>query len=425
MYSPGYSGPSIATAFPFRMVALLGIYLLMTACSGSGRNTSSETEMKWRGTWSTSQQLTEPHNMPPKPGLSGNTLRQIVRVSLGGEQLRVRLSNAFGTEPVIIHSAHIAASAGAGSIKPNTGKSLQFNGHSAITIQPGEAALSDAFSFDLDPLSNIAISLYIKEVPSDVTGHPGSRTTSYIKTGNHISAPEIPGASQTDHWYLIDAIDVKAPESTAAVATLGNSITDGRGSGTNKQNRWPDELAQRLQKDPGTRHVAVLNQGLGGNCVLRDCIGPSALSRFQRDVLNQTGVRWLIILEGINDIGQAEGAEDAHRVAQDLIAAYKKMIELAHSQDIKVYGATLMPFGGSFYDDPEREEARQTVNEWIRDSGAWDAVIDLDKALRDPENPTRMLPSADTGDHLHPNEMGHRLIAEAIDLALFISGEEY
>ncbi|MDZ7689597.1 MAG: SGNH/GDSL hydrolase family protein [Balneolaceae bacterium] len=163
-------------------------------------------------------------------------------------------------------------------------------------------------------------------------------------------------------------------------------MTDGRGSGTNEQNRWPDELARRLQDNSRTQHVGVLNQGIGGNCVLRACLGPAALSRFERDVINQTGARWLIILEGINDIGQAQGAEQAEKVAQGLIEAYQKMIKKAHSQDIKVYGATLMPFGGSFYDGPEREEARQTVNEWIRTSGAFDAVIDLDKALRDPDN---------------------------------------
>lgn len=395
----------------------------MAACSGSESPNTSGASMEWVGTWSTSQQLTEPRNMPPKPGLSGSTLRQVVHVSLGGDQLRMRLSNEFGTEPVSINAIHIAASTGSSAIKSDTDQAIEFDGRSAITMSPGEAALSDPFSFDLEPMSNVAITLYIEEISSDVTGHPGSRTTSYIQTGDHVSATEMAEAAQTDHWYLIDAIDVMAPDSAAAVATLGNSITDGRGSGTNEQNRWPDELSRRLQNNPRTQHVAVLNQGIGGNCVLRDCLGPAALSRFQRDVLNQTGVRWLIILEGINDIGQAQDAEEAEQVAQDLIEAYQKMIKQAHSQDIKVFGATLMPFGGSFYDGPEREEARQTVNDWIRTSGAFDAVVDLDKALRDPDNPSQLLTAADTGDHLHPNETGHRLMAEAVDLALFINGQ--
>lgn len=405
----------------FPLIAAFCFSLLMTACSESDSRDTSETDLKWMGTWSTSQQLVEPRNMPPDPGLSGNTLRQVVHVSLGGEQLRVRLSNAFGTQLVKINSAHIATSAGASTIKAGTDRALEFDGQPGITISPGESVLSDPFSFKLEPLSDVAITLHLTEISSDVTGHPGSRTTSYIQTGNHVSVPEMPDAAQTDHWYLIDAIDVMAPDTAAAVATLGNSITDGRGSGTNKQNRWPDELSRRLQKNPRTQHVAVLNQGIGGNCVVRECIGPSALSRFQRDVLDQTSVRWLIILEGINDIGQVKGAEEAEKVTQNLIAAYQKMISQAHNRDIKVYGATLMPFGGSFYDSPEREVARQEVNQWIRNSGAFDAVIDLDKALRDPDNPSRLLPAADTGDHLHPNETGHRMMAEAVNLTLFMN----
>jgi lysophospholipase L1-like esterase len=232
-----------------------------------------------------------------------------------------------------------------------------------------------------------------------------------------VAAPTLPGAARTDHWYTIAGIDVVDADA-AAVVTLGNSITDGRGSGTNEQNRWPDELARRLQADARTRHVAVLNAGIGGNCVLRPCLGPSALDRFQRDVLDQSGARWLIVLEGVNDIGGSQPDSSA-AVAQRLIAAYRTMVERAHAHDIRVYGATIMPFGGSFYDSPEHEAARQTVNEWIRTGGAFNAVVDLDAALRDPENPAQLLPAADTGDHLHPSEAGHRMMAEAVDLALF------
>lgn len=230
---------------------------------------------------------------------------------------------------------------------------------------------------------------------------------------------DFPDAVRTDHWYIINGIDVVAEKSAAAVVVLGNSITDGRGSGTNKQNRWPDELARRLQENPNTQLVAVLNQGIGGNCVLRNCLGPAALSRFERDVIAATKVRWLIILEGINDIGQTPSAEAAAKVANDLIAACEQMIDRAHDKGIKVFGATLLPFSGSFYDAPHRETARSTVNEWIRNSGRFDAVIDLDAALRDPAAPLHLLPAADTGDHLHPNETGHRMMAEAVDLALF------
>jgi lysophospholipase L1-like esterase len=343
----------------------------------------------------------------------------VVRVSLGGDSLRVRFSNEFGTRPVTLNAVHIAISAGSSAIVPDTDQALSFDGEPEVTIAPGAAIVSDPFKFALAPRTNLAITIHFGETSPEVTGHPGSRTTSYLLPGNEVAAVDFPDAVQTDHWYIINGIDVVAEASAAAVVVLGNSITDGRGSGTNKQNRWPDELARRLQENPDTRLVAVLNQGIGGNCVLRDCLGPAALSRFERDVIGATRARWLIILEGINDIGQTRDATAAARVADDLIAAYEQMIDRAHAKGIKVYGATLLPFGGSFYDAPHRETARSTVNEWIRSSGRFDAVIDLDAALRDPENPLNLLPAADTGDHLHPNETGHRMMAEAVDLSLF------
>jgi acetyl esterase/lipase/lysophospholipase L1-like esterase len=378
---------------------------------------ASQTEnQKWVGTWTTSPQLVEPQNNPPDPpGLTNNTIRQIVRVSLGGDVLRVRFSNEFSGSPVTINSAHVAVSKGNGVIDKSTDKALSFNGKPDVTMAAGSAVISDPLEFDLTPLTDIAITIYFGNTSRDVTGHPGSRTTSYILAGNNVDKEDFASAVTTDHWYVINTIDVLAPDSAFAVVTLGNSITDGRGSGTNKQNRWPDELAKRLQANPGTKQVAVLNAGIGGNCVLKQCLGPSALSRFERDVLNQNGVRWLIILEGINDIGGSNSID----VADDLIEAYKQMIYHAHSRGIYVYGATLLPMKGSFYFSETREAARQKVNEWIRTGGYFDAVIDLDRALRNPEDTLSLLPEADTGDHLHPNETGHRMIAEAVDLTLF------
>jgi len=395
---------------------LIAIITGLSACSSS----PEKEPLEWTGTWSTAQQLTEPRNMPPEPGLSGNTIRQIVHVSTGGNELRLRISNAFGTEPVVINQVHLAKSLGESIIDTTSGVFITFDGQQEIKMVPGEAALSDPFAFTLPELSNVAITMHIDSISSDVTGHPGSRTTSFITEGNQVSASGFKDAAQTDHWYIIDAIDVQAPKSHAAISILGNSITDGRGSGTNKQNRWPDELARRLKATDSTDHVSVLNQGIGGNCVLKDCLGPAAINRFERDVLNQTDVKWLIILEGINDIGGVQNAEQGEQVANGLIEAYQQMITKAHEQGILVYGVTLLPFGESFYDSPEREQSRQQVNEWIRNSGAFDAVIDFDKALSDPENPTQLLPEADTGDHLHPNENGYRLMAKAVDLALFI-----
>lgn len=400
------------------LTVLFFINIFITSCDSesAGNNNISN---QWVGTWSTAPQLVEPRNMPPEPGLSNNSLRQVVCVSLGGDSIRVKFTNEFSKSPVTMKAVHIAVSAGSSAIVPDTDKLIKFSGKSEVVIKPGKAVTSDPFRFSLQPRTNLAITVYFGETAPDVTGHPGSRTTSYIMSGNAVSAVEFPDAVTTDHWYIINGIDVMASESAAAIVVVGNSITDGRGSGTNKQNRWPDELAKRLLKNPDTRNVAVLNQGIGGNCVLHQCLGPSALDRFERDVIKQSRVRWLIIFEGINDIGQSRGAEGAAKVANDLIAAYKEMIDSAHAEGIRVYGATLLPFGDSFYDSPDHEGARTKVNEWIRNSGHFDAVIDLDTALRDPSNPLRLLPEADTGDHLHPNETGHRMIAEAVDLTLF------
>jgi len=254
-------------------------------------------------------------------------------------------------------------------------------------------------------------------MPAAVTGHPGSRTTSYLATGDRLAERALSGSTPTEHWYALSGLSVRADG--AAVVVLGNSIADGRGSGTDKNNRWPDNLARRLQGDTRTANVAVLNAGIGGNAVLRGGLGPTALSRLERDVLAQPGARWVILSEGVNDIGGARGADSSAIVARQLIDAYGEIIRRARARGLRVYGATILPFGGSQYDRPEREAARQTVNAWIRDSGAFDAVIDFDVAMRDPSAPTRLLPSADTGDHLHPNEAGYRMMADAVDLELF------
>lgn len=376
----------------------------------------------WVGTWATSQQLVEPGNMPPAPGLSGNTLRQVVHASLGGRRLRVRFSNVFGDGPVTIAAAAIAPALGESRIDSASQRSLSFGGSASVTVPAGTDTTSDVVAFELAPLSNVAITTRFGAIPSGVTGHPGSRTTSYIQRGDALLAPSLPGAVGTAHWYVVAGLDVASSAPSAAVVALGNSITDGRGSGTDRQNRWPDELSRRLQADPSTRDVAVLNAGIGGNCVLRSCLGPSALARLDRDVLRAPGARWVIVLEGVNDIGQARRPAGADSIARGLIEAYRRIIARAHDAGILVYGATILPFGGSFYDAPHREAARTTVNQWIRTSRAFDAVIDLDAAMRDPAQPTHLAPAADGGDHLHPNEAGYRMMAAAVDLALFRRG---
>ena len=389
------------------VIFAFGFFIVVGFCRAQGD--------RWVGTWSSAPQLTEPANLPPPPGLTGNTLRQIVQVSIGGKKLRARFSNAFGDGPMAINAAHIALSAEGSAIKTGSDRALSFQGKPSVTIPPGALVFSDPVDFDLAPLSDLAVTIHFDGMPGDVTGHPGSRSTSYLQAGNSVSAADLPAAVRTQHWYVLTGIDVETENSSAAIITLGDSITDGRGSGTDQNDRWPDDLARRLQADKKLANIAVLNEGIGGNCVLRGGLGPTALARFDRDVLSQGGVHWLIVLEGVNDIG---GGRDGS-VATNLIAAYGKMVEQAHARHIRVYGATILPFGGSFYDNPAHEAARQTVNNWIRTRGRFDMVIDFDAAMRDPQNPSHLLRTADSGDHLHPNEAGYQIMANAIDLKLF------
>jgi len=265
----------------------------------------------------------------------------------------------------------------------------------------------------------------VRGVPAEVTGHPGSRTTSYLQPGEAVSAPDLPQAVRVDHWYFVSGVDVLADASAGAIALLGDSITDGRGSTTNGNDRWPDVLARRLHASAATTQAAVLNLGIGGNRLLRDGLGPNALARLDRDVFARPGIRWLVVLEGINDIGTAASAKakgEPAATADDIIGAYVQIIDRAHAHGIRVYGATIMPFEGftyAGYFTPGGEADRQRVNAWIRTGGRFDGVIDFDAAARDPEHPSRLSPAVDGGDHLHPSAAGYRLMAEAIDLSLF------
>lgn len=372
-------------------------------------------EGKWVGTWSTAMQLVEESNMPPHPGLSNNTFRQIVRVSIGGNQLRLKLSNEYGTLPVTVNSVHLAESAGDGSIKPGTDKVLTFGEKESVIIPKGDTVISDTLNYCVPKLTDMAITIYFGSTSNALTGHPGSRTTSYIMEGNNVNSLSMPTAVTTEHWYIIEGIDVVVDDSYNAVVAFGDSITDGRGSTTDMQNRWTDNLAKRLQGNIATKDVAVLNKGIGGNKVLSGGLGPNALSRFDRDVLWQSGVRYLILFEGINDIGESNSME----VATNLIDAYKEFISKAHANNILVYGATILPFGGSQYDNEVHEKSRQVVNDWIRTSGEFDAVIDFDVVLRYPKDNTELQYIYDSGDHLHPSAQAYKKMADIIDLDLF------
>jgi lysophospholipase L1-like esterase len=383
--------------------------------SGTGGTSGGSAAVHWVGTWATGPQLTETNNLPPPPGLANNTLRQVFHVSRGGSRLRLRLSNEYGDGPVTLSSVRFARTAELGAIDTATDTALSFAGSASITIQQGQIAWSDPFDFALSPLSNVSVSIHFGAVPNGVTGHPGSRTTSYLASGDNVSAADLSTAVRTDHWYFATGIDVAAEADAAAVVVLGDSLTDGRGSTTNGNDRWPDVLASRLQENPATSKVGVLNLGIGGNAVLAGGLGPTARARFDSQVLAQSGVRFLIVLEGVNDIGAASSTS----VAQDLISAYQEFITKAHAAGVLAYGVPILPFGGSSYTSATRESARTFVNEWIRTSDAWDAVIDLDAAVRDSNDPSRLLAAYDSGDRLHLSPAGYRRMGEAVELALF------
>ncbi len=381
-------------------------------------------------------QAAEPDNMPPSPFtrdgvvLADATLRQTIRVSAGGEQVRLRLSNAFGGAALPVTRVALARPAagrsGVSAIRPGTTRAVTFHGQPAVTIPPGAQAVSDPLDVGVAPRSALTVTVYLADGQrsASVTAHPGSRTTSYLLAGDHTGAADLPGATPVDHWYLLSALEVWAGPSAAAVAVVGDSLSDGRGSTTNGDDRWPDRLADRLQSLPGTRGVAVANQAAGGNRVLNDGLGPGVLARLDRDVLAQNGVAWLVLFAGVNDIGTAEATEAAQkRVAGDLVFAYDQIVTRAHARGIRVYGATLTPFGGNLgYDDPGgcREAARQEVNHWIRTGGRFDAVLDFDHAARDPAAPRRLLAAYDVGDHLHLNPAGYQALADAVPAVLFL-----
>jgi lysophospholipase L1-like esterase len=377
---------------------------------------------EWVGTWASSPQLGDAGNAPPALGFVDSALRQVIHVSIGGKQIRVRFSNAFGATALTISSAHVALSTRGGSIRVETDKTLTFHGESSVTIPPGALMYSDPLDFDLAPLSDLALTIHLNGAPDGVTTHPGSRTTSYFLTGNSVSAADLPSSTHADHWYFLNGVDVNANQSAAAIVTLGDSITDGSKSTTNGNGRWPDDLARRLHANRRTADIGILNEGIGGNRLVHDGAGPNTLARLDRDVLAQSGVRWLIVLEGINDLGTratAASRNEQPAAATDLITAYEQIILRAHAHNILVYGATILPCEGAAYFSADLEANRQTINNWIRTSHKFDAVIDFDMATRDPQHPSRLLPAADSGDHLHPADAGYKIMGDQIDLKLF------
>jgi lysophospholipase L1-like esterase len=378
----------------------------------------------WAATWESSP---EPAR-PPVPVLAGQTVRQIAHVTLGGIYIRVRLSNEFGDKPLLVGAAHLALSTGTGAaIQPGTDRALTFGGKPDVTIPVGARVLSDPVSLTVPAFANVAVSLYFPQPTGTITENYFSMQTSYMTSGDATAQPDMPGAATMTQRVILTGLDVSAGAGTKVVVVLGDSLTGGFGSTLDANHRWTDLLALRLAARKGNPPpIGVVNAGIGGNRLLHDYFGPNALARFDRDVLAQPSVGYLIVLLGINDFGLPGGhpelaGEDV--TADDVIAGYKQLIVQANSFGIKVFIATIPPFGPlpqrpGYYSDAA-EAKREAVNAWIRTNTDAQGYIDFETALRDPKNHIRMLPAYDSADHLDPNDAGYQVMANAVDFRLF------
>jgi lysophospholipase L1-like esterase len=383
-------------------------------------------ELHWVGTWGASPQ--QPVTaFGTAPSFTNQTVREIVRISVGGARLRVRLTNEFGAQPLLIGAAHVAISAGGAAIKPGTDRALTFSGHPSILVPPGAPVLSDPVDLKAADLASLAISIYLPQTTGPATWHLQGTQTAYIVLGDATGASDL-GASATTSTarFFLSGVEAGSFERKSAIVTFGDSITDGTRSTVDTNHRWPDRLAERLAAF-GDDDTGVVNEGISGNRILHDNAGPNALSRFDRDVSATSGVRFMTVLLGINDIGFGGFIPNEAVSADDIIGGYRQLIARAHSRGIRIYGATLTPFDGvgSPYFSPAHEVQRQAVNAWIRTSGEFDAVIDFDKVVRDPNNPSKLLPAFDSGDHLHPSDVGYKAMADSINLKLFKLDDDF
>jgi lysophospholipase L1-like esterase len=353
-------------------------------------------------------------------------VRQVVRTSIGGSGLRIRLSNLYGDGPVTIGPVHVALQASGSSIQPDSDHALTFDRKSTVTIPKGESVLSDTAAMPVASLQELAISIYVTNTSGHSTIHSAGMATAYIVDGEATADRALSNSEVNGSRFFVTDVEVAATPSARAIVTFGDSITDGTNSTPDTNRRWPDVLASRLQANSELASIGVVNAGISGNRILNDGAGVSALKRFDRDALSKPNVYWIIFLEGINDIGWAGQATTPSEIvsAQQIIDGMKTLIARAHAKGIKIYGATLTPFGGMQwpYHSASGEQKRQAINAWIRSSGAFDAVIDFDKTVRDPAQPNRFLPAYDSGDHLHPSDAGYKAMADSIDLHLFAQG---
>lgn len=381
---------------------------------------------RWVPIWGSAQMRVEGKEADQVAGTGPATIRQIVHVSAGGARVRVRLSNDFGDAPLTIGDAAIARPVAPGRADETGGTTLTFAGARSVTIPAGAEVYSDPVAMPVAAGADLAISLFLPESPAHRTGHPGAHATAFLAPGDAVTRPDLPGAKAIGGWWQLADVEVSGGDATGTVVAIGDSITDGHGVRDNSNARWPDVLAARLQADPRSRMLSVVNAGIGGNRVLLDGLGPNLLARFDRDVVARPAVRYAIILEGVNDIGvltrDAPASPEAHhRIVSDITGAFRQIAARARAHGIKLIGGTITPYVGSdyYHPGPASEADRQAINAFIRGSGAFDRVVDFDRVVRDPNHPDHLLPAYDSGDHLHPSEAGYRAMGEAVPLSLF------
>jgi lysophospholipase L1-like esterase len=409
------------------VACVLGFGLAVAAAAHAGAASSPSLQGQWVESWAAApQEPVDPLVGGTPQSFSDQTIREIVRLSAGGGALRIRLTNEYGTAPVTIGPVHVAVANGNGEIVPGSDRVITFSGgQTSVTIPSSAPALSDPILFPLQGLTSLAVSLYVPSGgnPGPATPHSTGQQTAYLVPGDQTGAVTLTGAAAATERYFLSGVDVYAADFGATVVTFGDSITDGFHSTVDANHRWPDYLAQRLQGIAVLSELAVANAGISGNRVLSDGIGPSALSRFDRDVLSRPGVRYVVLLEGINDLGLPALFPNSSTMpsAIQIIAGYRQLIARAHDRGVLIFGGTLMPFeSSSNFATNAGEVERETINAFIRGSGEFDGVIDFDAAVRNPANPLELFPAYDSGDHVHPNDSGYAAMAAAVDLRLFL-----